>query len=166
MESPEQTFFKYAFPCSTVLLNRGRISQEKHDELAERFEKLDPPPSEELEKIYVNAARRMRVVAEKLGRDAVWDRQVILTYFLREHNRFIQEGDGEYKALPPALCEVCKVRICEVEEREKDVLTVRLPDGGAKKVMDKHTGARPGEKVSIHWGFACDIIDDSFPSDE
>ena len=66
--SIESYFFKYAFPCAHLTLERGAITQEQYDELEKRFLEDNPPSKEELEKTYSVAFGFLKKLAEKMNK--------------------------------------------------------------------------------------------------
>lgn len=155
---PEQYFLKYSYPCAHVLLESGAISEEKFKELEQYVLNNGLMEREELETIFSAAFRRMREVAAKMNKD-VWDYEVIRKYFLEDHNMYIDKKDGNYEKFGDTFRNFCKVRKGKVISKDDDVLTVSY-DGGERKVLGSMLPeAKVGDNVTIHQGFAVEILE-------
>jgi hypothetical protein len=133
----EWAFFKYAFPCSQVLLQLGKISQEKYEYLRKMFNNREAPDRETLERVFSAAFVRIKRLAKKMNKD-YWDADVIHEYWDGEgHNNEIHIGDGFYEKAPESFKDLCRINIAEVVERKGGMLRVRYGDedvGNSNKV--------------------------------
>ena len=154
---PEQYFFKYAFPCAQVLLDQHKIDKAAYDELKRRFYANEDVSKKDLEQIFVNGFRRLKIVANKMGKQP-WDNEVIRRYFVEEHNQFIDEGEGEYANFGEDFRSVCKVYEAEIIDKKDNILTVKYNNTTRKVLGDIVKNAKVGDKVTIHLGFAIEIL--------
>lgn len=158
-ESVEHFFLRYAFPCTYVLKQRGDLDEATFDKIEDAVVNGTAIPRELLEKTYPNALRRMKVVAEELGRP-VWSKDVVSTYFRQRHNDFIEEGDGGYKDAPQALRDFCRVEKAVVAEARAGFLVVRYgPENKIRTVSSAFVPtAKQGDRVAIHHGYAAEVL--------
>ena len=156
--SPESYFLRYAYPCSFMLVDLGKITNKKRQELEKRLLLGQPVPRQELEKIFAAAFKRLRQIASEMKKDC-WDLDVIKEYFFGErHNDFIDRLDGIYAELGPSLRELCKVHKAQVIDKRGNVITVKY-DGVARNVFSTLVpDAKPGDRVTVHWAFAIEKI--------
>jgi hypothetical protein len=154
----EEYFFRYAFPCAQVLLDQKKIDGQTYSMLKDLYERGKAPGREVLESSFRSAFRRLKIVAAEMERDA-WDCEVIRRYFLEQHNEFIDRREGDYARFPASFCELCKVSTGEVISRDGSALRVNV-DGQQKKVVGIYLAdAKPGDRVSVHLGFAIEILE-------
>ncbi len=156
---PERYFLKYAYPCSFVLVDLGKITDEKRKELEEKLLKNKPIDRAELEDIFKAAFKRIKEIAKGEGKD-YWDFDVIKEYFFGEkHNDFIDKQDGMYVEFSPTIRDLCKVHKAVVTEKRENILTVNY-GGIARNVFATLVpDAKVGDKVTVHWAFAIEKID-------
>jgi hypothetical protein len=157
--SSEKYFLRYAYPCSFVLVDLGKISDAKRKELEKKLLKNESVSKKELEKIFVSAFRRLKQIAKERGRN-YWDLEIIKEYFFGEkHNDFIDKQEGMYSEFGPTLRELCKVHKAEVIEKRGNILTVKY-NGIARNVFATLTPkVKVGDKVTVHWAFAIEKLD-------
>ena len=154
MESAERIFLKYSFPCAQVLLDKGEITAEEYERLRAGALSSLEIPREELEGVFRAAFRRLRQVA---GED-YWNPQAIRDYFINRHNRFIDEGEGEYARAPGHFKRMCKVYKARVVSRKGDALIVEI-EGQQKPVVGVLVPqAKPGDSITVHLGFAIEVL--------
>jgi len=158
-ETPERYFLKYAYPCSFVLVDLGKITDEKRKELEQKLLTNEPVDREELESIFKAAFKRLKEIAKQEDKD-YWDLDVIKEYFFGEkHNDFIDKQDGMYAEVSPTIRGLCKVHKAEVTERRENVLTVKY-DGISRNIFATLVpDVKVGDKVSVHWAFAIEKLD-------
>ncbi|MBW2988042.1 hypothetical protein DRJ48_00770 [Candidatus Woesearchaeota archaeon] len=154
MPTPEQVFLRYAFPCAQVLLDTGKLTKEGYERLKRAVMSGEGITRDELESIFRSAVARMK---ELFGED-YWSLAAVREYFIEHHNRIIDAGKEGYANAPEYFKEMCKVHIARVVAREGSGLRVRY--GGKERVV---LGllcpeAKPGDKVSIHLGFAIEVL--------
>ena len=154
---PELYLFHYSFPCAQVLLDQKKIDQAAYNQLKQMFENNQAPSKEVLEAVFKSAFRRIKQTAGKMHKD-YWDLEVIKKYFLEEHNKFIDQGEGDYKHFGEDFKEICKVYTVEIVEKQGRILIVKHNDKLQKVLGDLLPHAKIGDKVTIHLGFAIEII--------
>lgn len=160
LETPERYFLKYAYPCSFVLVDQGRITEKKRKELEKKLltnEKIDRI---ELENLFPAAFKRIKELASQMNKDA-WDLDVIKEYFFGEkHNDFIDKKDGMYAAFGPTFRELCKVHKAKVIARQAkgNVLAVKYGNVKRNVFATLVHDAKKGDKVTVHLAFAVEKI--------
>ena len=157
--TPERYFLKYAYPCSFVLVDLGKISDEKRKELEEKLLKNKLIDRLELENIFVAAFKRIKQIAKEMKKD-YWDLDVIKEYFFGEkHNDFIDKQDGMYAKFSSTIRDLCKVHKAVITEKRENILTVKY-SGVARNVFATLVpDAKVGDKVTVHWAFAIEKVD-------
>jgi len=103
---PDLLFFRYAFPCTRVILERGEMDQQTYSKLAEMARNGKSPGFEELEKIYQEAFRIMR---KRYGENYKTQQNIELYWRGGDHNRAIDEEE-KYKDKTESFRNLCKVR--------------------------------------------------------
>lgn len=157
-EAPERYFLKYAYPCSFVLVEQGRITEKKRKELEKKLLGNKPIDRNELEALFPAAFKRIKELAEEMERDA-WDLAVIKEYFFGEkHNDFIEKKDGMYAVFGPTFKELCKIHKAEVIARKNNVLTVKYNSVERNVFATLVPDAKKGDKVTVHLAFAIEKI--------
>ena len=121
MKSPEEFFMKYAFPCAHVLLQAGTITQEQHDELGKAVLENKFPSREKIESYFVAAFRRIRNLAKEMNIEDYWDMKVLKEYWHNNHNKMIEQGEGNYSKFPESFCDFCKTHVAEIFARPIDL---------------------------------------------
>jgi len=162
----EEIFFRYAFPCTGDLLDIRAISEEDYRKMERYAKRGETPRRQELERIYKNAIRRMKIVAGELKKP-LWDLNVVREYFLRRHNEFIDNGEGAYKDAPHSIRELCKVRIGKVvgkevrkEENNRIIIYVVEYEGKKERIIGNYCPyAEIGDRISFHWKTAIEKIE-------
>ena len=158
MESAERYFLKYAFPCAYVLVQQGKITKEKQENLERKLFNGESIDRTELEEIFVAAFRRIKKLASEMKKDH-WDLSVIKYYFIEYHNKCIDEGEGDYAKFPDSFREICKVHKAEVVEKEKEILKVKYGCFERKVIGKLIPDVQVGDKVYVHLGFAIEKIE-------
>ena len=155
-----KVFLRYAFPCAQIALDKKRISQEKHDELREKFLNNHAMSRNELEKIFPEAFKRLRESSENKKQD-YWTKEAIRNYFLNEHNKYIDKNDGTYSLFTPTLKELCRIKTAKVvgfDEKHPNIAIV-YASGKEKKVFsDILPNLRKGDKLVIHFAYAVEKV--------
>ena len=156
--SPERYFLLYAYPCSFVLVEQGRITEEKRKELEKKLLENKPLDRNELEHLFPAAFRRIKQLAEEMKKDT-WNLGVIKDYFFGEkHNDFIDKGDGMYALVGQNFKDLCKVHKAKVIGRAGNVLTVKC-GGMIKNVFATLVpNAKKGDMITTHLAFAVEKI--------
>lgn len=155
---PEVYFLKYAFPCAFVILQRGKISQHEYEELERAAVTGVLVDREKLEKIFVKAFKRMKVLAVEMGVD-MWSRELMQEYFWNRHNQIIDAGEGSYAHAPEILKELCRILPAKVEKVVGDNVVVRFENGKTRPVSIDLVGVlASGDRVMVHYGYAVEVV--------
>jgi hypothetical protein len=151
--SPEQYFFKYAFPCAEVLLQIKRIDQKRFDDLKFAAENGVVPSREILEDTFKTAFDNIRKIAAEEGKD-YWDISVIKKYFDEgEHNKFIDCGGGFFGHAPATIKDLCRVTTAVVEDVGGDAVKVRY-DGKERMCINFYNlKLKKEDKVKVHYAY-------------
>jgi hydrogenase maturation factor len=151
---PEEYFFKYAFPCAWVKLERKELSRNKYNELKRRFLKNMPPNRKELEEIFYKAFFWIRQLAKDMNKSK-WNLEVLQRYWRKEHNRIVEEEDI---GIPKSLKDLCKIHEAEVIEKKRNKLIVKY--NNSKRVVFNSIvpDASVGNIVTIHYAYAIELI--------
>jgi len=154
----EEYFFRYAYPCSDMLLKLGKLDKDSKEILDKEFECNVIPTKLQLEEFFPSALIRMKNIAKKMNLD-YWDIAVIKKYFREEHNKYIDSNDGAYAKLPPSIKDICKVYIAEVIDVKDNILVVKY-DHKERSVINKFIpDIKKGDRVTIHFGFAVEKVE-------
>jgi hypothetical protein len=156
-ESVESYFFKYAFPCAQVKLRLGSLRKEEHNQLKDLFLENKSPSKEELEKTFTAAFRRLKKLADGMGKE-MWDFSVLKKYWEGNHNKVIDEGDGMYGIASESFKDLCKIHLAEIIEKKEDSLIVRY--GNKERIVSGFLVPEVdvGDKVRIHFAYAVEKI--------
>jgi hydrogenase maturation factor len=155
----EKYFFKYAFPCTYLKLDRKDIAIEKYQELEKRFLENNPPDRKVLEKIYAPAFIYIKELAIKMKKD-IWNFEVIVKYWKEEHNNIINQGKGNYMDAPEFLRDYCKTQIARIikKDEKRHLLTVTY-NGKERTVFDYLVpNAKVDDKVIVHHTYAIEKV--------
>lgn len=157
----EVYFLKYAFPCSFVTLQRGRIDRREFEDLERAAINGQIIERSRLEKIFVPAFKRIKKLAKEMRVD-VWSYEAMREYFIKKHNEIIDAGEESYAKAPPLLRELCKVREARVlkviKESGNNVAVVNFSDGKNRSVLTDLVGpVKAGEVVTVHYGYIVEV---------
>jgi len=153
----EVFFLKYAYPCAFIAQQRGEIDEKQMEELENAAVNEIALPREKLEKIFFRAFRRIETIAKELGKDR-WDMDVLKEYFLVRHSGMVEDSFELGKDIPRTLKELCKIHIGEVVEKKNDVLKVRFNDKTRNVLGILVPNAKVGDRVTLHYGYAVEIV--------
>lgn len=156
-KTPEQYFFRYAFPCAEVLLQTKRIDQKRFDELKSAIDRGATPSREVLEDTFRTAFENMKGIAKREGKDH-WDISVIRRYFEEGHNMFIDSGGGYFGKSPESIKDMCRIKEAVVGSIIGDAVKVKY---GSKERMCRNIyrlGLKKGDKVRMHYGYIIERI--------
>lgn len=156
--SPELYFLKYAFPCAFITFQRGRISRSEFEKLEDAAVNNEVVLREDLERIFAPAMRRLKKLSKETGLE-FWSRELLEEYYFKNHNKIIEEGEGDYGKAPAVLRELCKIFPATIESSQKDTAVAVLPDGKKRAVNTCLVGSlKPGDRVMIHYGYAAEVL--------
>ena len=162
-QTPEEVFFRYAYPCTSDLLALDMITQEKFKEITDLFKQGETPDRGFLEEAYPNAVKRIKRIAQELGKP-YWTEEVIRHYFINHHNKVIDGGEGPYGKpyYTPKLKELCKVHIGQIKEKRikngTTIYHVNYNNSQTTIIGNLVPDADIGDKVSIHFRFAIEKL--------
>ncbi|MBT4823887.1 hypothetical protein HN695_00790 [Candidatus Woesearchaeota archaeon] len=167
-DTPEQHFFKYAWPCTEIILTDKRIPQQRFDDLKYAIENNITPSREILEDTYKVAFANLKELAERLSKEQnkeinYWDMEVIQRYFTEaEHNMFIESEKAFFCKFPPAVKDLCKIHTAVIDKIEvisdRIILFVKYKDDKGEEKERRclniyNLEIKPQDKVIIHYGY-------------
>ncbi|MBT7903231.1 hypothetical protein HN587_05190 [Candidatus Woesearchaeota archaeon] len=167
MESVEHYFLKYAFPCAFVLVQQGKITEEKRLALETALLNKTPLDKSELELLFPSAFRRIKQVAIQLNKP-IWDRSIIEVYFKEFHNKFIDGKEGFYSKTPPSFREFCKVHRVKIIMRNETTAKVEYLEPNDNINRPKHMivklipNVKVGDIVFTHLGYLIEIANSNW----
>lgn len=150
--SNKRLFLKYAFPCGQVLVNRGNISQEFHDEIKEAIVK-NKELKEEYIKPFKVALFFLSEVAKKQGKDLI-DEEVIHGYYFKRHDDVVK-WRAEVK--PDVIVDLCRVKPGKILSINKEA-TVETPIGILEIKLDFIPDVEVGDFITVHYDYGCETI--------
>lgn len=150
MDKEAHYFFGYAYPCSEDKLS---------EKIRTDFLNGISPSREILEKSFPKAFERLEKLAKKINKTK-WDIEVLKKYWLEEHNKAIDNKESEYKEATDFFREFCKVYMAEVTEiKDNQTIKVKYNQTESRFVLNHLVKkAKIGNKVTIHQGYAIEII--------
>lgn len=153
----ERYFFKYAFPCAFLKLERKEITKKEYGEMEEKFCEGNTISKSKLERIFKPAFVRIKRLAKRMNKD-YWNFDVIKEYWLNEHNRIIDSNEEAYSETTSAFKDLCRIHKAEVTEKKENSLIVSYR-GKKRRVYNTIVqDAREGNKVTIHFAYAIEKI--------
>ena len=158
--SPERYFLMYAFPCVRNLLHEDKISKKDASTLESVLFENRKIERTYMEFCFPNAFRRIKIIANEMNKD-YWNIDVLKKYWLEEHNKFIDEGDGAYAYATPTFKELCKVRkaeVAEIVDKKRSIILINY-DGFSRRVFSTLLpNVSKGDKVTVHLAYAIERI--------
>ncbi|MFH1445068.1 MAG: hypothetical protein ABIF08_01140 [Nanoarchaeota archaeon] len=151
---PELLFFRYAFPCTRTIVDRGDIDQETYSKLEELAKQGRAPGFDELENTYKNAFKIMK----KLYGDKHKNGKSIEKYWREgDHNKEIDEHP-DYKDKTEEFKKLCKIRQVKVAGRAPyfketlNWLVVKESENSDEQIAwnPYNLELKKGETVNIH----------------
>ena len=127
----EVFFLKYAFPCSFIIKERRQIDEKTFHLLRDAALNNKAPDKPLLEKVYFRAFEKIKMVSKEMKKDK-WDLAVLREYFLKRHNRIIDNGMFAYKNAPESQKRLCKIHIAEIAEDKGDCFIVQYRENNRK----------------------------------
>jgi hypothetical protein len=163
--TPAEYSLKYTLPCFNNLVHRKALNKETAIGLEKMLLEKKKISRAYLETCFPDYFRRLKEVAKEMGVKNYWSIPVIRKYWLEEHNRFIDAGDGEYALAPASFKDLCKVHIAQVISKEKkkvgkerDILIVKYDNTERRVWGTLIPDAKPGNLVTIHIAYAVEKI--------
>ncbi|MCX6707931.1 MAG: hypothetical protein NT001_07430 [Candidatus Woesearchaeota archaeon] len=155
---PEQYFFRYAWPCTEVILQKNKITKERFEQLKKAAESGETPSRDVLEDTYKTAFENLRKIAKNRGKD-YFDIDVINEYFeLGGHNDFINSGGGEFGHAPESMKDICRIIYGTVMDIKDDIIKVSYKNNVRMCRNIYKLKLRKGDTVRIHYGYVVDKI--------
>jgi len=143
-------FLRYAIPCARVLVSRGVITQSFLDGMTDDVS--NGIQKKEYISTFKTALAMMRAIAKERGKTGI-DAEVIRSYFLDRHNELLPS-----LAKSDVPQELCRVRTGKVTG-SGEFLTVKTELGDEKVKSTFTPDAKPGDTVSVHYDFACEVLE-------
>jgi len=152
----ETYFFSYAFPCLFQKLLLKKITNKEYEILKEEYSRDESPKKSELEKLFPSAFQRIKSLAERKGIKNYWNLNLIKEYWAidGEHNRLIEEKEGEYADLPADFCNLCRIRLAKILNIKGENLLVKIKNEIREVNGIKIKDARIGDYVTVHFHYA------------
>ncbi|MBW3011053.1 hypothetical protein KY335_02375 [Candidatus Woesearchaeota archaeon] len=139
---------RYAFPCARVLVDvRKTITEDEWLKMKEAVENDVPLDRSYLERLFTNAVKGFKKIS-----DDYWRIEVIREYFWHQHEENLS------KDLPPMIKRLCVVKKGQLEKQIGDYFKVDLGDGDVRIVGVLYRGAKVGDTVMVHHGYAVEKI--------
>ena len=170
--TPEQYFFKYAWPCTEVILADKRISQQRFNDLKYAIENDITPSREVLEETYKVAFANLKELAARMSAERnqqinYWDMEVIRKYFTEEeHNMLIDSEKAFFSRFPPSVRDLCKIHTAVIDKIE--TIAGKVIVFVSYQINDKKIERRciniynlklnPQDKVIIHYGYIIEKV--------
>lgn len=160
MVSAEKFFLRYAFPCAHVLLDAGAMTKERYLEIEDSAKSGRSMSRDVIESSFPAAFRRIRSLAKEMEIEDYWDVRVMEEYWYRNHNKIIDEREGNYSKFPESFCDFCKVHVAEVLEiLSNGFLLIGYEDTKRPVNGEYVLGIEVGDRVRIHHAYAVERVD-------
>lgn len=131
-------FLKYAWPCGSVSVRRGDITEEYYQDLKQRVLKNESLTQEDCGHFKV-AMAMCTIAAKHLGKDEI-DSEVIRHYYSKMHDQAIEE---RYALMGDFDKEACKVHFINYNNNPSYKLDF-CPD------------TKLGDRVALHYNYIVD----------
>ena len=150
MKTPEEIFLMNALPAAMFCSNAKANALE----LEEKFIKREFPSRQELEEMFPAAFKRIKQFANSENPEKFWTPEIVKDYWLKEHNRIIDNKEDGYDKFTDELREFCKVSLGIVLEINPDddcwIVLVNFKEKEIK--LKSHIKLEKGDKISFHLG--------------
>lgn len=153
---PEQYFLKYSYPTAQTLYEMGSISDKKLAEIKKHVLSDKSLSRTELMMLFPSTFVRIVKLADEMKKE-VWDIKVMKSYFMDKHNSYVDEIVTS--DLTKNVSDFRKVFKGRIIVKDGDMLTVEYEDRHRQVLSDLVPDAKPGDKVTIHQGFAVEKLD-------
>ena len=150
-------FFRYALPCAGTLVRRGKVSQERVDELIGEVSR-NKIPEQHSEDMFKVANAMCSVIAMRAEKRAV-DSKVIRDYFLLEHEKVVQDRFEQMRDFNPTEC---RTYLGEVTKIGSGFASIRTRLGVRKYRTDFARNLKVKDKVIVHWDFIVERAPDAY----
>ena len=144
-ETPEQIFFKYAFPAAKVKAC-VRIGENKVNELEDLLVKGEAPSRDELNDLFPKAVERLKETAQK-RRLQVWEVDNIRFYWLVEHEKYVDHS-----------CKIFLADFLEKNSFDGKVYEIKAKLNDKETVLKSYKLFDKNDKVSCHLGYAVEKL--------
>jgi hydrogenase maturation factor len=146
-------FAKYAIPCSSTIIERGKMTREQVDRLI-GLVAAGKAPEPGTEKMYPVADAMCKLVAKQMGKKEI-DAEAVREYFLIRHSAVVDERFELMKDFDPLECRTYPGKVVKAEG---DYAIVETPRGRRtyRTALAKEVGA--GDTVSVHFDFIVERI--------
>jgi len=155
--SAEEYFLRYAYPCINNLVQRKRLSKDDAGNLENLLFDKKSITRSYLESCFPEAFRRIKEVAKQMKKPR-WDVSVIKKYWEKDHNKFIDAGDGEYSRATNSFKELCKVHKAAVVAKKDNILTVKYDNTQRNVFATLVPYVKKGDRVTVHLAFAIEKL--------
>jgi len=156
-ETPERYFFKYAFPCAFLKLERKEITKKEYDEMEKKFCNGDSINKKNLERIFEPAFRRIKLLSERMKKD-YWNINAIKEYWLNEHNKLIDKNDSGWAEQTGRFKDLCKIHKAEIIEEKANSIVVKYGSRKREVYNVLVPDAKKGDTVTIHFSYAIEKV--------
>ncbi len=155
----EKYFFKYAFPCTYLKLDRKDITAEEYQELEKRYLENNPPNKDVLERVYAPAFIFINELANRMKKYK-WEFEVIKRYWEEEHNNVINHEKGNYKDAPEFLKDFCRTQVAKIIKRDEKRHLITVNYNGKERVVFDYLipDANIGDEIIIHHSYAIEKV--------
>ncbi|MBR9706397.1 hypothetical protein GOV14_05155 [Candidatus Pacearchaeota archaeon] len=144
MATYEEELFRYGITCVENLVHLKKVTPDQRDELILMAKSGIVPSRDVLEQVFSEAVKR---IGEKTS-------EAVDEYFVKRHNKLIDDREGNYIKLSDEQCEMCKVRDGIVTNvRYMDdvaVYEVEYSDGKGIAIGKYFATANVGDKIRCH----------------
>jgi hydrogenase maturation factor len=150
-EETKRLFLRYAIPCGSVLVKRGKITQEKLDELKNSLlegKKIN----DNLEEIFTFAMKMLDLTLKEMDKEKI-DEEVIHKYFWEKHASAVSERSKTHKDIPVQKCFVLPGKVISKG-------LVDTPLGKRELDFSFLNNPKIGDYITLHYDYACEMIDE------
>ncbi len=152
-------FLKYALPCASTLVKRGKASQEYVDSLVELVSS-GKVPEESAESMFKVANAMCESIGRRMGKEEI-DSDVIRQYFLLEHSEVVDDRYALMGDFNPADCKTYSGKVIEVTA-DSAIVETKLGRRRYRTTFVKEV--KKGGIVVVHWNFVIEKAPEEFVS--
>ena len=150
MMDAAELHFRFAYFCLDAKCHVDPGNEPKFRKLQRDY--LDNgtyPTAQEQDEIFKDSAKRRKAYASRINLDP-WSPKLIALYWLVEHTRVIEQGEGDYALLSPEKRENCKVHIAQVIKRNQTTYLVKYDKTQIEVDSSILPDANQGDFIAIH----------------